>query len=58
MLQKHGVEYEEREEGQLFCAKNSEEIIRMFQKECDDADVDIISSGHGILVLRRVSMCN
>ncbi|MCX9013272.1 MAG: NAD(P)/FAD-dependent oxidoreductase [Candidatus Methanoperedens sp.] len=42
MLQKHGVEYEEREEGQLFCAGNSEGITRMFQKECDDSGVDII----------------
>ena len=42
MLQKHGVEYEEREEGQLFCEGSSEGIIRMFRKECDDAGVDII----------------
>ena len=42
MLQKHGVEYEEREDGQLFCEGSSEGIIRMFRKECDDAGVDIV----------------
>ena len=42
MLQKHGVEYEEREEGQLFCEGSSEGIIKMFRKECDDAGVDIV----------------
>jgi len=42
LLEKHGVKYEEREDGQLFCAKSSEEIIRMLEKESNDAGVDII----------------
>ncbi len=42
MLEKHGVKYEEREEGQLFCTKSSEEIIRMLEKESNDAGVNII----------------
>jgi len=42
MLEKHGVKYEEREEGQLFCARNSEDIIRMLEKECNDAGVKMI----------------
>ncbi|HEX7574949.1 MAG TPA: NAD(P)/FAD-dependent oxidoreductase [Candidatus Methanoperedens sp.] len=42
MLEKHGVKYEEREEGQLFCARSSEDIIRMLEKECNDAGVKII----------------
>ncbi len=42
MLVKHGVKYEEREQGQLFCAKSAEEIIRMLEKESNDASVNII----------------
>jgi len=42
LLEKHGVEYEERERGQLFCAKSSEEIIRMLQKEINGAGVNMI----------------
>jgi predicted Rossmann fold flavoprotein len=42
MLEKHGVEYEEREEGQLFCARSSEDVIRMLEKECNDAGVKMI----------------
>ncbi len=42
MLEKHGVKYEEREEGQLFCAGSSEDVIRMLEKECNDAGVKMI----------------
>ena len=42
MLEKHDVKYEEREEGQLFCAGSSEDIIRMLEKECNDAGVKMI----------------
>jgi predicted Rossmann fold flavoprotein len=42
LLEKHGVEYEEREPGQLFCARNSEEIIRVLENESKDAGVNII----------------
>ena len=42
LLEKHGVKYEEREEGQLFCAKSSEEIIRMLENESNDVGVNII----------------
>jgi len=42
LLEKHGVQYEEREEGQLFCVKDSGEIIRMLEKENNDAGVNII----------------
>ena len=33
LIEKHNVKYEEREQGQLFCSKSSEEIIRMLAKE-------------------------
>jgi predicted Rossmann fold flavoprotein len=42
MLKKHGVKYEEREQGQLFCAGSSEEIVRMLKKESNDAGVTFI----------------
>jgi hypothetical protein len=64
MLEKHGVKYEEREEGQLFCAGSSQDLIRTLETECNDAGVKmmlncnildvkkidqfIISTNHGI----------
>ncbi len=42
LLDKHGVKYEEREHGQLFCAGSSEDIIRMLKDECNDANVNIL----------------
>ncbi|MCZ7355557.1 MAG: NAD(P)/FAD-dependent oxidoreductase [Candidatus Methanoperedens sp.] len=42
LLEKHGVKYQEREQGQLFCAKSSEDIIRMLQDESNDAGVNMI----------------
>src|SRR3989304_2573937 len=42
MLEKHGINYEERDHGQLFCTGSSEEIIEMLEKECNSAGVNII----------------
>ncbi len=42
LLEKHGVKYEERELGQLFCARSSEEIIRVLENESKEAGVNII----------------
>lgn len=42
LIKKHGVKYEEREHGQLFCAGSSGDIIRMLEKESKDAGVDLI----------------
>lgn len=42
LLEKYGVKYEEREQGQLFCAKSSEEIIRVLETESKDAGVNVI----------------
>ena len=46
LIEKHNIKYEEREQGQLFCAKSSEEIIRMLKKESHDAVVNIILNCH------------
>jgi len=43
MMEKHGIRYYEKDEGQLFCKGSSEELIRMFQRECSDAGVDIFT---------------
>ncbi len=42
VMEKHDITYEEREIGQLFCAKSSKEIIRMLEKERNAAGVNII----------------
>jgi len=41
LLERHGVGYEEKEEGQLFCESGSGAIIRMLEKECREAGVEI-----------------
>jgi predicted flavoprotein YhiN len=50
LLEKHGVQCEEREEGQLFCSESSDEIIRMLEKEMNDAGVNIILNCHILFV--------
>ncbi len=42
MLEKHGIAYEEREQGQLFCVKSSLEILKMLAEECSEAGVRIL----------------
>lgn len=42
LLEKHGIPYEEREEGQLFCVNDSGEIVKMLERESNDAGVNII----------------
>lgn len=54
MLEKHGVKYEEREQGQLFCAGSSEDVIRMLEKECNDAGVKMIMDCK-ILDVKRIA---
>ncbi|CAG1000672.1 hypothetical protein METP3_03283 [Methanosarcinales archaeon] len=50
LIEKHGIKYEEREVGQLFCAGSAEEIIKMLEKESNDAAVEIILNCHIIKV--------
>lgn len=38
-VERHGIDYEEREHGQLFCVKGAGEIIAMLRTECDWAGV-------------------
>ncbi len=39
LLQKHGITFHEKTLGQLFCDDESEAVIGMLRKECDDAGV-------------------
>ena len=55
LIEKHGIKYEEREAGQLFCAGSAEEIIRMLEKESNNAAVEIILNCHIIEVKKEDS---
>ncbi|VVB87215.1 Putative thiazole biosynthetic enzyme [uncultured archaeon] len=55
LLEKHGVKYEEREQGQLFCTKSSEEIIRMLESESNDTGASIILNCHVLDVKKEDS---
>lgn len=39
LVEKHGIRYQEREEGQLFCDTSAREIVALLQTECDSAGV-------------------
>jgi predicted Rossmann fold flavoprotein len=41
LVEKHGIRYHEREDGQLFCDTSAREIVAMLQAECDSAGVGI-----------------
>ncbi len=41
LVESHGIAYHEKKLGQLFCDKDSNEIIRMLEKECKAAQVEI-----------------
>ena len=41
LVERHGVEYEEREHGQLFCTDSAKEIVRVLLTECEWAGVTL-----------------
>ncbi|MEI6666849.1 MAG: NAD(P)/FAD-dependent oxidoreductase [Acidobacteriota bacterium] len=43
MLDHHGVAYQERDRGQLFCVRSADDITQMLTRECADAGVRIAS---------------
>jgi len=55
LLEKHGIKYEERDLGQLFCQGSAEEIIRMLEKESNDSGVEIILNCHIMYVKKEDS---
>lgn len=42
VLERHGIAYEERDQGQLFCVRDSLEILKMFSKECSKAGAQVL----------------
>jgi predicted Rossmann fold flavoprotein len=40
MVTRHGVKYEERDHGQLFCIDSAQDIIELLKKECADGGVE------------------
>ena len=44
MLEQHGIGFQEREAGQLFCTGSSQDLIDMLQAECDRAGVKFVLS--------------
>jgi predicted Rossmann fold flavoprotein len=43
LVEKYGIEYHEKDQGQLFCDHSSKDILGMLEKECADAGVTIIT---------------
>ena len=41
LVERHGVEYEERDHGQLFCTDSAKEIVRVLLTECEWAGVSL-----------------
>ncbi|HMK56633.1 MAG TPA: NAD(P)/FAD-dependent oxidoreductase [Dissulfurispiraceae bacterium] len=42
IIEKHRIDYYEKEKGRLFCSKTAEEIVRMLHDECRRAGVEIM----------------
>lgn len=53
LLDRHGIGYQEKEAGQLFCTDGSHRIVEMLKLECDRAAVKF-HLGRKILEVRRV----
>ena len=41
MVERHGIEYEERKHGQLFCVNSANDVLQMLLRECEQAGVEI-----------------
>jgi predicted Rossmann fold flavoprotein len=46
IMERHGIAYEEREQGQLFCVKGSREILKLLSRECAQAGVKVLLNCH------------
>ncbi|MGI9232316.1 MAG: NAD(P)/FAD-dependent oxidoreductase, partial [Woeseiaceae bacterium] len=43
LVEKHGIPYHEKTDGQLFCDNSSKEIVAMLLSECESAGVEIVT---------------
>lgn len=46
MVEQHGIEYEERKHGQLFCVNSASDILAMLLKQCEQSAVEIKTHCH------------
>ncbi len=53
LVERHGVEYEQREHGQLFCVDSAKEIARVLLTECEWAGVTLQLATEILAVNRR-----
>ena len=44
LVESHGIEYEERKHGQLFCINSAKDIVKMLLDECNKVGVTIITN--------------
>ena len=44
LVESHGIEYEERKHGQLFCINSAKDIVKMLLDECNKKGVTIITN--------------
>jgi predicted Rossmann fold flavoprotein len=44
LVENHGIEYEERKHGQLFCINSAKDIVKMLLDECNKKSVTIITN--------------
>ncbi|GLS82057.1 NAD(P)/FAD-dependent oxidoreductase [Paraferrimonas haliotis] len=52
LVERHGIDYEERDHGQLFCQHSAKDIVDMLLTECEWAQVDI-RLRHEIIEIER-----
>jgi len=43
LVEKHGIAYHEKADGQLFCDKSSKDVLTMLEKECAQVNVRILT---------------
>ena len=43
LVKSHGIEFEEKKHGQLFCVNSAKDIVEMLKSECDKYKVSIIT---------------
>ena len=44
LVERHGIPFEERDAGQLFCTRSALDIVRMLTEECESASVRVAAS--------------
>jgi predicted Rossmann fold flavoprotein len=53
LVEKHGIAYHERTDGQLFCDRSSKDILAMLLAECKQVDVRILTNWKSTSVVHR-----